>query len=165
MMQMCPGATYSWSIYVQPIRELTGILQGSSQLPFSLFYFTFPITMIMAGQVLPRLGPRRSAILGGVLFGTGWLLAGLGHQHFLYTILGIGLLAGIGAGFAYIVPIATCIRWFPERQGLVTGIAVAGFGGGAAAVSQVGGLLMNSLAPSPFTTFAAFGNESGIQMA
>jgi OFA family oxalate/formate antiporter-like MFS transporter len=157
MMQMCLGATYSWSIYVQPIRELTGMLQGSAQLPFTLFYFAFPATMIMAGHFLPRLGPRRCAILGGVLFGGGWLLAGLGHQHFLYTVLGIGLLAGIGAGFAYIVPIATCIRWFPKQQGLVTGIAVAGFGGGAAAVSQIGGRLMNSLALSPFATFGVFG--------
>lgn len=157
VMQMCLGATYSWSIYVQPIRQLTGLLQGSAQLPFTLFYFAFPATMIVAGHLLPRLGPRRCAMLGGGLFGGGWLLAGLGHQDFLFTILGIGALAGIGAGFAYIVPIATCIRWFPKRQGLVTGIAVAGFGGGAAVVSQIGGRLMQALAFSPFETFAVFG--------
>ena len=157
VMQMCLGATYSWSIYVQPIRQLTGILQGSAQLPFTLFYFAFPATMIMAGQFLPRLGPRRCAILGGTLFGGGWLLAGLGHHDFLYTVLGIGLLAGVGAGFAYIVPIATCIRWFPERQGLVTGIAVAGFGGGAAVVSQIGGLLMHRMGMPPFAVFTVCG--------
>lgn len=157
VMQLCLGATYSWSIYVQPIRELTGILQGSAQLPFTLFYFAFPATMVMAGHFLPRLGPRRCAMLGGALFGGGWLLAGFGNQQFLYTVSGIGVLAGIGAGFAYIVPIATCIRWFPDRQGLVTGIAVAGFGGGAAAVSQIGGHLMHGLGLSPFATFAVFG--------
>jgi OFA family oxalate/formate antiporter-like MFS transporter len=73
------------------------------------------------------------------------------------TILGIGGMAGIGAGLAYIVPIAVCIRWFPQSQGLVTGIAVAGFGGGAALVSQVGGILIHSFGYTPFETFTAFG--------
>ena len=64
---------------------------------------------------------------GGLLFGGGWLLAGLGSHSFVFTILGIGALAGVGAGMAYIVPIAVGIRWFPKAKGLVTGIAVAGF--------------------------------------
>ena len=157
IMQMCLGATYSWSIYVQPLRQMTGLMQGTAQLPFTLFYFAFPATMMMAGSFLPRLGPRRSAVLGGILFGCGWLLAGWGQHHFLYTVLGIGGLAGMGAGLAYIVPIATCIRWFPDRKGLVTGIAVAGFGGGAAVVSQLGGFLMQRFEISPFDTFTIFG--------
>jgi len=128
IMQLCLGATYSWSVYVQPLRQLTGLMQGTAQLPFSLFYFAFPATMMFAGQFLSRLGPRRCAMLGGILFGGGWMLAGLGRLNFLYTVLGIGFLAGIGAGFAYIVPIATCIRWFPKHQGLMTAIAGARFG-------------------------------------
>jgi OFA family oxalate/formate antiporter-like MFS transporter len=66
-------------------------------------------------------------------------------------------MGGAGAGLAYIVPIATCIRWFPERKGLVTGIAVAGFGGGAALVSQAAGLMINSMGKSPFEAFTLFG--------
>jgi len=93
---------------------------------------------------------------GGVLFGGGWLLASLGQIHFAFTVVGIGLLAGIGVGFAYIAPIAVCIGWFPKRKGLVTGIAVAGFGGGAAAVSQVGGAMMR-MGATPFETFQTFG--------
>lgn len=157
LMQMCLGATYSWSVYVQPLKSLTGLSQGPVQLPFSLFYFAFPATMIFTGSLLPRLGPRRCALIGGLLFGCGWLLAGLGGLHFGFTIVGIGILAGIGVGFAYIVPIATCIRWFPDNRGLVTGIAVAGFGGGAAIVSQIGGWLMNSHQMTPFETFTIFG--------
>ena len=157
IMQMCLGATYSWSIYVQPLRALTGVLQGTAQLPFTLFYFAFPATMVLAGSFLPRLGPRRCAMLGGVLFGSGWLLAALGPLHFAFTALGIGLLAGVGAGFAYIVPIATCIRWFPAHKGLVTGIAVAGFGGGAAVVSQIGGVMMHRLGLTPYAVFATCG--------
>lgn len=157
LMQICLGATYSWSVYVQPLKALTGLSQGPVQIPFTVFYFAFPLTMMIAGQVLPKIGPRRSAMIGGLCFGGGWLLAGLGSHSFFLTILGIGCLAGIGAGMAYIVPIAVCIRWFPRSKGLVTGIAVAGFGGGAAMVSQVGGHLINSAGLTPFETFFVFG--------
>ena len=64
-------------------------------------------------------------------------VGGWGNIHFSFTVLGIGLLGGVGVGFAYLVPIATCILWFPRHRGLVTGIAVAGFGGGAALIAQV----------------------------
>ncbi|GAB6191877.1 MFS transporter [Desulfocastanea catecholica] len=157
LMQMCLGATYSWSVYVQPLKTLTGLQQGPVQIPFTVFYFMFPLTMIAAGTFLPKIGPRLSAMIGGVLFGGGWVLAGLGIHNFILTILGIGVLSGIGAGMAYIVPIAVCIRWFPKNKGLVTGIAVAGFGGGAALVSQIGGWLMESLGRTPFQTFFIFG--------
>ena len=58
LMQVCLGATYSWSVYVRPIREITGLLQGPVQLPFTVFYFVFPATMLLTGTLLPRLGPR-----------------------------------------------------------------------------------------------------------
>jgi OFA family oxalate/formate antiporter-like MFS transporter len=157
LMQMCLGATYSWSVYVQPLKALTGLQQGAAQIPFTVFYFMFPLTMMAAGTFLPKIGPRISAMTGGLLFGGGWVLASLGSDNFVLTILGIGVLSGIGAGMAYIVPIAVCIRWFPKNKGMVTGIAVAGFGGGAALVSQVGGWLMESLGRTPFQTFFIFG--------
>jgi OFA family oxalate/formate antiporter-like MFS transporter len=157
VMQMCLGATYSWSVYVQPLKKITGLLQGPVQLPFTVFYFAFPATMIFAGMWLPRLGPRRCAVTGGILFGSGWLVAGFGGLHFGLTVVGIGLLAGIGVGLAYIVPIATSIRWFPDHKGLVTGVAVAGFGGGAALVSQAGAWLMDAHGATPFGTFRILG--------
>ncbi len=157
LMQMCLGATYSWSIYVQPLKVLTGLQQGPVQIPFTVFYFMFPLTMMASGTFMPKIGPRISAMVGGVLFGGGWILASQGVHDFLFTILGIGVLSGIGAGMAYIVPIAVCIRWFPKNKGLVTGVAVAGFGGGAALVSQIGGILMGSLQHTPFETFLFFG--------
>lgn len=156
-MQMCLGATYSWSIYVQPLKSLTGLQQGPIQIPFTVFYFIFPLTMMAAGTLLPKIGPRISGMVGGLLFGGGWLLASLGSTNFIYTVMGIGVLSGIGAGLAYIVPIAVAIQWFPDNKGLVTGLAVAGFGGGAAMVSQLGGWLMESLNQSPFETFFTFG--------
>ena len=157
LMQMCLGATYSWSVYVHPLRALTGLQQGPVQIPFTVFYFIFPLTMMAAGTFLPKIGPRFCAMTGGLLFGGGWLVASQGVHNFVFTVLGIGVLSGIGAGMAYIVPIAVCICWFPKNKGLVTGIAVAGFGGGAALVSQLGGWLMESLGKTPFQTFFIFG--------
>lgn len=155
VMQVCLGATYSWPVFVKPLRILTGLGQGPIQLPFTLFYFAFPASMMVAGWILPRLGPRRSAVLGGTLFGIGWIIASLGHIHFALTAVGIGLIAGIGVGFAYIVPIAVCVQWFPAQKGLVTGIAVAGFGGGAALVSRAAGAIMQH--GDPFKTFGVLG--------
>jgi OFA family oxalate/formate antiporter-like MFS transporter len=157
VMQMCLGATYAWSVFVLPLKQTTGILQGTAQLPFSLFYFAFPATMIVTGSLLPTIGPRRCAVVGGLLFGGGWALAALGRVHFALTVLGIGLVAGIGVGFAYIVPIATCVRWFPRQKGLVTGVAVAGFGGGAALVGHTADTFMQTVGMSPFGAFGVLG--------
>jgi OFA family oxalate/formate antiporter-like MFS transporter len=157
VMQMCLGATYSWSVFVRPLRGLTGLSQGIAQLPFSVFYFAFPATMILSGTFLRLLGPRGCATLGGGLFGLGWLIASLGAYHFAFIVFGIGLLAGIGVGLAYVVPIAVCIQWFPERKGLVTGIAVAGFGGGAALVGQIAGKMIFGMGLGPYLTFRVLG--------
>jgi MFS transporter, OFA family, oxalate/formate antiporter len=157
LMQMCLGATYSWSVYVQPLKALAGLQQGPAQIPFTIFYFIFPLTMMLAGNLLPPLAPRVSAMLGGLCFGGGWLLASLGTHSFFFTMLGIGFLAGIGAGLAYTVPITVSSHWFPNNKGLVAGIAVAGFGGGAALISKVGGWLMTNMGKTPFEIFFIFG--------
>lgn len=155
LLQLCLGATYSWSVFAQALREDLGVPLGSAQVPYSVFYIVFPLTTMIAGKVLGRLGPTRTAMLGGALFGAGWLLAGLGGQLPL-VIAGVGLLSGLGVGIGYVVPIATAVKWFPKQQGLVTGIAVAGFGGSAAIVTAVASRIMGA-GVSPFQTFTAFG--------
>lgn len=156
-LQMCLGATYSWSVFVQPLKQVSGLAQGPVQLPFTVFYFVFPATAILAGHWIGRLGPRFCAMAGGLLFGGGWLVAGLGRIDFAFTVIGVGLISGIGVGLAYLTPIACGMLWFPKHQGLVTGIAVAGFGGGAALVSQAAGRLINGWGLSPFDTLVRFG--------
>ena len=94
MMQMCLGATYSWSVYVHPLKTLTGLQQGPVQIPFTAFYFSFPLTMMLAGTILPKIGPRMCAMGGGFLFGSGWLIASLGYKNFLFTTMGIGVVSG-----------------------------------------------------------------------
>lgn len=156
IMQLCLGSTYSWSVYVKDIKMLLNITQASAQLPFSIFYFVFPATMIFSGKILNRLGPSMATILGGSLFGLGWIISSFGGNNFIFSILGNGFIAGIGAGIAYIVPISTCIKWFPDKKGLITGLAVAGFGGGAAIVSYAGGYFL-SLGWTPFDFFRLLG--------
>jgi len=157
LMSLCLGSTYSWSAFVEPLKSWTGLDQGRIQFPFNLFYIVFPATLVVAGTLYARLGPRRCAVAGGVLFGGGWMLAGLGAHHFLFTLLGIGLFGGIGVGLAYIVPITTAILWFPNNKGLVTGVAVAGFGGGAALVSQIADAMLRAHRATPFALFGCFG--------
>ncbi len=156
VMQLCLGATYSWSVYVKDLKSILQITQAQAQLPFSVFYFVFPATMIISGKILKKLGPSLSTIVGGALFGSGWIISSFGANNFTLSILGNGLIAGLGAGIAYIVPISTCIKWFPNKKGFITGIAVAGFGGGAALVSFLGGMLL-SKGWTPFQIFRILG--------
>ena len=156
-MQLCLGATYSWSVFVKPLRDLSGLSQANVQLPFTVFYFAFPVTVIFSGHVLKKLGPARSAAVGGLVFGLGWMLASLGSQHFALTVIGVGLLAGIGVGLAYVVPLAVLVRWFPQQKGLVTGVAVAGFGAGAALISQSAGYLISAQGYTPYAVFGLLG--------
>lgn len=157
LMQMCLGATYAWSVFVGRIREFWDLGQGAAQWPFTLFYIVFPATAVLGGTLLGRYGPRVCAVAGGILFGCGWMVAGLGDSHFSLTVAGIGLLAGLGAGLAYLVPIQTGVLWFPRHKGLVTGIAVAGFGGGAALVASLSGRLMAGAGWNPFEVFTLLG--------
>ncbi len=156
LMQACLGATYSWSTFVGLIKAANGIEQSYAQLPFTVFYIAFPLTMVASGFFLRKLGPRGCSIIGGIIFGGGWMAASLGKYNFLYTIAGIGALGGIGVGFGYIVPIAVGMLWFPQHKGLVTGLAVAGFGGGAALVSCVGEHLTAG-GMTPFNVFRLLG--------
>lgn len=157
IMQMCLGATYSWNVFVAPLKATSGLEQGPVQLPLSIFYVAFPLTVLFSPWLVRSLGPRRCSLIGAFLFGGGWLLASLGRSDFGVVVVSIGVLAGIGVGFAYLVPISTCILWFPEKKGLVTGIAVAGFGGGAALVSRFSGYLIESRGLSPYGAFRALG--------
>ncbi|MBN1343624.1 MAG: MFS transporter [Phycisphaerae bacterium] len=156
-MQLCLGSTYAWSVFVGPLQSHTGLALGTIQLPFGVFYVVFPLTMVFAGSLVERLGPRRCAVIGGIVFGCGWVLAGVGRTYFPFTVLGIGVLGGLGVGTAYVVPIATCVKWFPRQQGLVTGIAVAGFGGGAALVTQVASAIIAAVGGKPYPAFVGLG--------
>ena len=95
--------------------------------------------MILAGRLLDRFGPRLTAAIGALLYGGGWVAASFSGGSFAAVLVSLGLVAGGGIGFGYVCPLAAGMRWMPDKRGLVTGVAVAGFGGGAVLLSAVAG--------------------------
>lgn len=131
LMQLALGAIYAWSVYTKLLVE-SGWSKAETQMVFSAGLAVFAIVMVIAGRIMPKTGPRKLALSGGIVLGLGYILAGLsGAENFVTTFLFIGILGGSGVGLGYVVPIAVGMRWFPDKKGLITGLAVAGFGFGA----------------------------------
>ncbi len=130
-IQVCLGGVYAWGRFVEPLQENHRFSEFQTQIVFGLTIASFTVAMIFAGRLLHRLGPRIVAAIGGVLFASGYLLAAASGGSFALILLGVGIIVGAGIGFGYVCPLTTCVKWFPQHKGLVTGLAVAGFGGGA----------------------------------
>ncbi len=133
IMQLCLGSVYAWSVFKKPIMAAHGWGETATQATFMICIFVIGLSAAFGGTLVDKKGPRYVASIGGILFGIGTLLAGLADQigNIWLLYLGFGLIAGLGNGFGYVTPIATLIRWFPDKRGLVTGLAVMGFGLGA----------------------------------
>ena len=106
-------------------------------LTFTISIFMLGIASFVGGLWLNRTGPRVVAMTGGVLYGAGVFLASLSDHRLWWLYLTYGVIGGIGLGFSYIVPVAVLVKWFPDRRGLITGIAVGGFGAGALVTAPV----------------------------
>jgi MFS transporter, OFA family, oxalate/formate antiporter len=131
IIQFCLGAIYAWSVFTPSLTD-NGWSKTQTQAVFSAGLALFAIVMVLAGRMMPKLGPKKLAMSGGVVLGLGYLLAGLlGGTNFWLIFFFIGIIGGSGIGLAYVVPIAVGMRWFPDKKGLITGLAVAGFGFGA----------------------------------
>ncbi len=146
IIQVCLGSIYAWSIFQAALREGVYIWPSLlTQLPFAAGLASFAAFMIIAGYYQDRVGPRKVATLGGILLAAGYLLAGLvdiisqGNPIIgtAWLVLTYGIIAGAGIGFAYVCPIAALVKWFPDKKGLITGVAVAGFGAGALVMGYV----------------------------
>ncbi|NUP99596.1 MAG: OFA family MFS transporter [Armatimonadetes bacterium] len=135
LVQMVLGTIYGFSVLVKPLAaEFTDWSTKDIQLSFTLALLTFAAVMVPAGRLQDKVGPRKPALAGAVLLFCGALLSsfvGDPSQKWLWW-LSYGVLFGAGIGLAYVCPIAALAKWFPDIKGLITGVAVAGFGGGAA---------------------------------
>ena len=127
-MQVLLGVIYSWSIFREPLAQLHGWSKVQTIAPYRYSLLAFAAGMIVAGFWQDRKGPRLVASVGGFLLGTGCLVSSFFGQDLTGLIVGYGLLAGVGVGFAYVTPIAMCIKWFPDKRGMIVGLAVLGFG-------------------------------------
>ncbi len=149
LIQLALGAIYAWSVFTPKLTAASGDYQftaGQAAWIFSAGLFFFALVMIWAGRKLNSIGPQKLAISGGIILGLGYILAGFFGDSFITQLIFIGIIGGSGIGLAYVVPIAVGVKWFPDKKGMLTGLAVAGFGFGATiwvkwAGSWGGGLL------------------------
>ena len=147
LIMICLGGVYAWSIFVTPLKAEHGLTTTQTQLVFGFTIAIFAIAMIAAGRLEKRSGPRVTAIIGGVLFTAGYLLASLSKGEPFFIFLGVGILSGAGIGFGYVCALITPIKWFPQKKGLITGLSVAGFGAGAILLSYLVKFLLESGMP------------------
>lgn len=137
VMQICLGAAYGWSVFVAPLVATTGWTLTQVSLNFTLAIAFLGVGTIVGGLWQDRVGPRAVATVAGVIYGISYLLAGyFASAHSLAGMYAsYGFLGGVGMGMGYITPVATITKWFPDRRGLMTGVAVAGYGAGALIMS------------------------------
>lgn len=135
LVQLCIGGVYTWSLFNQPLADAYGWESNSVYLAYSIVIFIFAFTTIISGRLQDKFGPRKIATIGIVLYSAGLMLTSTAEslwQLYLYY----SLIAGVGIGFVYVCPLSTCVKWFPDKKGFITGIAVGAFG--------LGGFLFNS---------------------
>lgn len=152
IMQICLGAVYGWSVFVKPIIGAEHWTLTQVSLTFTLAIAALGVGTVIGGLWMDRSGPRIVAATGGVLYGIGYLIAAFAvSRHSLAMLyIGYGIFSGLGMGMAYITPVATLAKWFPDRRGLMTGVAVCGYGAGALVMSPIAARLIQSKG-IPFT--------------
>jgi MFS transporter, OFA family, oxalate/formate antiporter len=143
IIMLCIGSVYAWSIIAYELIEKFEFSAFQSQIIFGMIIAVFPVTMIFVGQLSKKRKHKYFGFISGLLFFLGYLLASYSQGSFVLILLGIGLLAGIATGFGYWVALTSPVQWFPEKKGLITGIAAAGFGLGAVFMSEVSEIILN----------------------
>ena len=138
-LQICFGTVYAWSFFQTLLVRQAGWTFTETAWAFSITIFSLGTSAAWAGAALPKLGPRRLALIGSVMFAGGYFIASLAlHLDWLWLFyLGYGVIGGAGIGLGYVTPVATVAKWFPDRKGLATGVVVMGFGVGAFLLSKV----------------------------
>jgi len=137
IIQISLGAVYIWSVFQTPLKaQFPTWTETQVTLPAQIVLAVFALAVIFGGRIQDKLGPRRVATAGGLILGAGLMLASLtgrfaDRQALYWLLLTFAVLGGAGIGAGYVCPIATCVKWFPDKRGLITGLAVAGFGAGA----------------------------------
>lgn len=139
VLQLTLGTVYAWSFFQKPL--VTAFQWSNTQVAwaFSLAIFTLGFAAAWGGVKLPKYGPTKLAVIGALLYGIGWILGGfaLSIKSLVLLYLGYGIIGGLGLGLGYVTPVATAVKWFPDKKGLVSGMVVMGFGFGALVLSKI----------------------------
>lgn len=160
LVQLALGGVYAWSVFSKAMRssDAFGWSPDQAALPFTVCIGMIFLGAFLGGRIQDRRGPRVVALTGGVIYSIGVILASFAGRDSLWLlILGYGVLGGFGLGMAYIVPIAMLQKWFPDKPGLITGLAVGGFGFGAVITAPVGQSLIAANPGTPTRAFLPLG--------
>ena len=161
LIQLSLGAIYAWGAFTGALQDPEGPFKytaSQTSYIFSAGLASFAFTMILAGRLQDKYGPRIIAIIGGLMLGAGYIAASFTGTSFLLMLIFIGILGGAGIGMGYVCPIAACVKWFPDLKGLITGLAVAGFGAGAFIFVKLAGSWMGLIESQGVNgTFLIFG--------
>lgn len=124
------GGVYAWSVFTKPIVRQTGWRESSVAFAFSLAIFFLGMSAAFMGQLVEKFGPSTVGTISSIFYGTGIALTGLAiHNRQLWLLyLAYGVIGGLGLGSGYVTPVSTIVRWFPDKRGLATGLAIMGFG-------------------------------------
>ncbi len=155
VMQMALGAVYAWSVFRIPLAKQFHWSIAEVTLTFTICISVVGVAAFFGGLWLNKKGPRVVALAGGFLYGLGAILASFSADRLWWLYVSYGFIGGIGLGLAYIVPVAVLVKWFPDRRGLITGIAVGGFGAGALVTAPVATHLIQTV--GVLQTFAYLG--------
>lgn len=159
-LQMCIGTVYAWSYFQNPLTQAYGWSNTEVAWVFSTTILFLSLGAAVGGSKLPIYGPRKLAVLGILLFGSGYLMGALAlyFKSLPFLYLGYGVIGGTGIGLAYVPPVATVAKWFPDKKGLATGMVIMGFGLGAMVMSKlVAPLLLDAFEHSFPIVFAVLG--------
>ncbi|MGW3679475.1 OFA family MFS transporter [Streptomyces prasinus] len=140
------GQAYAWSVFKPPLESALGLSGTQSALPFQLGIVMLGLSAAFGGTLVERKGPRWAMTVALICFSSGFLLSALGAatEQYWLIVLGYGFVGGVGLGIGYISPVSTLIKWFPDRPGMATGIAIMGFGGGALVASPWSAQMLES---------------------
>ena len=155
VLQVALGAVYAWSVFRVPLAKQFGWSIPEVTLTFTISIFVLGIAAFFGGLWLNRKGPRIVALTGGFLYGAGVFLARFSDHKLWWLYLSYGVIGGIGLGLSYIVPVSVLVKWFPDRRGMITGVAVGGFGAGALITAPVATRLIQAV--GVLETFAYLG--------
>jgi OFA family oxalate/formate antiporter-like MFS transporter len=144
-LQIALGAVYAWSVFRIPLAKPFGWSIPEVTLTFTIGIFVLGIAAVIGGLWENRCGPRIVALTGGVLCGAGFFLASFFDHGLWWLYLTYGVIGGIGLGFGYNAPVEVLAKWFPDRRGLIAGIAVGGFGAGALIIAPVATRLIQTV--------------------
>src|SRR6187549_2687256 len=148
-VHICIGSVYAWSTFNRPMLQLFPDVSwfNPTYATYSTALVVLGLSAAFGGPWVERRGPRAAATAAALLFGSGLILGGIGLATKLSVLvfLGMGVIGGMGCGLGYIAPVSTLVKWFPDRRGMATGMAIMGFGGGAFLAGYLNVALMSVL--------------------